>query len=929
MGQSIASRGLSLFHINIQSLGNKVDILDAFLADKDYDIVSVCEHWLTHGQVDNLRFSNYNVISSFCRAAHIHGGVLILARKSLNCVNNKAAVDRSVEFVCEISSVFVTDFKLAVFSVYRTKNSSLGHFEDIIGELLNNAFTDLSVAVVLIGDFNIYFNKTETATVDFLNFLTSFGLRQTVFEPTRFDNCIDNAFTNVDDFTSAVIKPHISDHYAVSLTVSIRTPVSQSRQVVKVRPITRAGLCLLNSMVSSMDWSILDCDLSVHIKFGVFMDSLSDAINMCFPEKYVTRKSNTIVSWFNQSLFNIRETLRFMKGALSSNSSPELRTAVGRYQAFYRSEIVSAKRRAHDAFLKRASCFSRGAWDIINGHKSAQSIQPSEVLGAQAMCDYFSSMAGEVIRGIPPSAHDSNYYLSKTPDFIGSFTFRSVTPIEVRDAIFSLKNSNCCDVYSFNTKIIKCVGNYIYLPLTKLLNLCIQNAVFPDVLKVAKVVPVYKHGSSDDPGSFRPISLLPLIGKVFEKLLKLQINDYLVESSILNVAQFGFRKGLSTTSAINNLLNYIHESFQKSSMTGAVFCDLSRAFDCVSHSLLLNKIRFYGFSDSSVNLIGSYLYGRTQFVSLRGESSSEVPVVSGVPQGSVLGPILFLIYINDLAYALPDNVGLTLYADDATLVVRASEICELSDGMCGARLWAGDWFAANQLALNAAKSETMVFTHRLAHIEDKTVKFLGVVLDPKLNWSAHIDYVAGKMAKNIHLLRSLKPVVSEGVALMAYHSLIESYLMYALLSWGQAPAAVRLFRLQRRAVRVLAGISYRDDCRDSFRGLGIMTLPSLYIFQCLKYVRANIGDFSTRSLVHDYNTRTGNNLVFSFNRLTATKSSLTYYGPLLYNLLTEDVKGMPDNTFFNHIKGLLISKAYYSVVDCLSEGSIEPSSADE
>ena len=143
------------------------------------------------------------------------------------------------------------------------------------------------------------------------------------------------------------------------------------------------------------------------------------------------------------------------------------------------------------------------------------------------------------------------------------------------------------------------------------------------------------------------------------------------------------------------------------------------------------------------------------------------------------------------------------------------------------------------------------------------------------------------MAKNIYLLRNIKPVVSESVALMAYHSLIESYLTYALLSWGHAPAAKRLFGLQRRAVRVLAGIGYRDDCRDYFRALAVMTLPSLYVFQCLKYMRTDIHYFSARSYLHDHNTRTSSSLVLPFNRLSANRLGITYYGPLLYNLLTD------------------------------------------
>lgn len=918
-GQAKSDKILTVFHLNIQCLRNKVEVFDAFLADKNYDIVCLTEHWLTYDEVDFVNFTNYKVVSFFCRTSHIHGGVLILARRSVGCVGMDWVAGLSVEFTCELCSISIPDMNAVVIATYRTGTGDLGSFQDITGEVLERILHNLTVTVVLVWDFNIHFNEPGSVALDFVNFLGTFGLRRTVFEPTRLKNCIDNAFTNADNFDSTVLKPFLSDHYAVHVSFHLSNVRTECSSYIKLRSITDSGLFKLYNIIESVDWSFLDYDVSVSIKSELFLDTLVDAVNLCFPEKYVavTPGRDLLGQWFNKDLFNMRETLRFMREALVRENSPELRQIVGRYQAGYKSKVNEAKRRAHDAVLNRAVNFSAGAWKIVNSYRGRCKKQVGENLDAHTINDYFSHIADRIIRHIPPSVHESSYYLSKTSDFVGEFTIREVSPVEIRNAIFSMKNSSSYDMFFMNTKILKCIGNLIYLPLCRLINMCIRRGVFPDVLKTARVIPVHKHGPTDDPDNFRPISLLPLIGKVFEKVVKGQIDTYLCENNILNKSQFGFRKGLSTASAINDLTDYIHSSFEDKSMTGTIFCDLSKAFDCVSHGLLLKKLGHYGFSTHSVNLIASYLNGRRQFVSLRGVSSDTVLITCGVPQGSILGPILFLIYINDLAYCLPSDVRSTLYADDTTLAVQENSFKDLCDRLCGVRSKVGDWFASNQLSLNAAKSETVVFTLSKVYNVNHTVKFLGVMLDSKLNWNTHIDYTSSKVAKNIYLLRNIKPLVSEVVALMAYRSLVESYLRYAVLSWGHAPAAKRLFGFQRRAVRVVAGIGYRDDCRSCFVQFKLMTLPSIYILECLKYVKMNEDNFSTRSMVHDHCTRYAGDLVVPCHRLSATRSGIRFLGPWLFNLLPSSIRNLPVGEFTRRIADYLLTEAFFSVQECI------------
>ena len=373
--------------------------------------------------------------------------------------------------------------------------------------------------------------------------------------------------------------------------------------------------------------------------------------------------------------------------------------------------------------------------------------------------------------------------------------------------------------------------------------------------------------------------------------------------------------------AVLDLVEKVLGSFECKEHRLTTFCDLSKAFDCVSHDLLVRKLAYYKFDSSSINLIKSYLENRSQRVCVDNRWSDFKVVNCGVPQGSVLGPLLFLVYINDLPQFnyLVDHI---LYADDTTLSSSHGDIAVLWAESCGMLSDAKRWFTANGLKLNDGKTAQLLFSLRDCgelYSDALSTKFLGVYIDNKLKWDVHIDALANRLKQNIFLLRGLSGSVGSRTLKTAYFSLCHSLLSYAILAWGQGADWTRIFALQRRAVRVIAGLGYRQDCRVYFTELKILTFPSIYIYQLLVLVKENIGGYPTNNIYHEYNTRNGGELQTPFYRLSRSQKSVYFLAPKYYNKLPVRLRELNIGDFKKQVRTSLIGKAYYSYNEFLND----------
>ncbi|XP_075157992.1 phospholipid-transporting ATPase IF-like [Haematobia irritans] len=451
--------------------------------------------------------------------------------------------------------------------------------------------------------------------------------------------------------------------------------------------------------------------------------------------------------------------------------------------------------------------------------------------------------------------------------------------------------------------------------LTRIFNSIIQNSIYPDKLKIHKIIPIPKSTSSQDIALFRPISMLSNISKIFEKLIYNQISDYLEKNQMMFRRQYGFQKGIGTDTALINVINDICNGLDKGySGVAAVFFDLSKAFDLVDHRILLSKLRFYGIQTPTIKLLESYLCNRKQCVNIGQSNSNFKQIVCGVPQGSVLGPLLFKIYINDLQN-LDLKGKIYMYADDICILyyykhpsVLKTEIEYDASLIC-------EFIRLNKLTLNAAKTQFIRFRpHALKKDEDmfiyvdgnpifeqKIVKYLGACLQYNLNWDTHIEKLKEKVCRATGVLRKFKHKLSADTKLRLYQALIHSHFLYAPTIYGhkKSNALKSLQSAQNKALKIVFNLPNDFSTLNIFKNYATNILPIkgiyqnhilIYMFKAVTNNGFSLVQFKRNRNQHNINTRQEDNLISVRCRTELTKQRIEYAGPQEYNALPQTLK---------------------------------------
>lgn len=700
--KSIISEGtacFSLVHLNVQGIGDKLNLLELFLDEVgSTDILCVTEHFVKSSLCDRLSLSGWITANSFGRESRSRGGVAIFCRNNLFSVCPE--IDTlSVETHCEIASSRLSSFSVTVISIYRSPKGDFHKFLTIVESILVKI--DLCEKFIICSNFNENFNISDYYSDAFCDLLSSYGFRRTVFEPTRGKICLDNIFLNFgcSDCRARVHEVSFSDHRAQRLTMRIPGE-SRDRSIRVFRPRTVRAFNEFYGFLENIDFNVHGtANQSVNENFKHFHDVFLDAYERCFPLKAITREKLRVgisEGWYNDRLRALRDDLNLVSGLYDRYGTERLKLHKRRLKTRYKMEIRNAKIKHNDQIIAKSNNKVRTMWTMIDQRRGVTRGQSDIQVDVETLSEYFHSVPHRIAGSVDKGNIDVETLFSKEIRSGLNFSFREVSFIEVRDIVSSLKSSTSRDFYDLSVDLIKRNINTIIYTLTKLINGCIRENVFPDCLKIAKIIPLFKGGDKSAPDNYRPISVLSVFSKILEKVMCIQIVEYFERNQLFSSSQFGFRKKKSTTDAILSIYQFVLEYFESGECTLSLFLDLTKAFDCVPHAALLAKLRRYGLCESSCRLVQSFLTDRLQTVFVNNKWSQKTNNTIGVPQGSILGLILFLIFINDF----PDFMNLVhnvLFADDTNISVSCNDMNMVRELFAGMREDALKWFSGNGL----------------------------------------------------------------------------------------------------------------------------------------------------------------------------------------------------------------------------------------
>ena len=940
MDQIKGSNSTRILSFNAQSMNNKFQkIRDACQVIKP-TVLALQETWGKNSSTD-YSIRGYNKPDIVARKGNMNagGGVGVWVR---NGTDFEVIDSPFIEKLIETQTILLPDLNLCIINVYRPFGDKDMFINKITTHVEGILEREKDTDIVMVGDINIDLLSDSSNREKLLDATIQLGLLQQVTLPTRVtettESLIDHVYTRSKrSLVTDVISSDISDHYLTLTSYPKDNPRKDKTSITK-RWLTLDHYPMVKTLLANENWDCMEA-MTLDNATAYLSGRIREALDIVAPVETRKMGKKPFNQWTTAGLQVSLKQSNVLYKEYRKSPTPSNRQKYKDYKRKLEELIRIAKSDYYDIILEEAGGDTRRLWGVLNeliDRKQCRHNMPNRFIIdgksvrdkkniAQAFNSYFCSIGTEMADALP-DVPGYEKYLEKSA--WRSFELHEVTEESVSNIMKGQQPKLSCGIDTINNKVVKTCSEELAKPMTIVINKSIRESKVPSLHKKARIIPLYKKGAANECGNYRPVSLLSALSKILEKAVCSQLMDFLSTSSILCDNQYGFRPKNQTTHAVQHMMNIITEASTQDKVTIATYIDLSKAFDCLQYDKLFNKLHHIGFTESTLNWFKDYLTGRQQCVDLDGEVSPWLDVKLGVPQGSILGPILFLLYVNDINKC-NEHAEYTKFADDTTILTTGSTIESATAKMNKSLERADLWFKRNKLNLNPSKTRYMIFNSKteetkLVKIGDtyidrvwskgkeQSFKLVGIHVDEKLKWDKHIHYIARKMDWALYGLNKVNKQLTSSNKKLLYSGLIHSHLVFGLPIWGCATQGRLnvLLTKQKKAIRKIFNLKYREHTLPFFLEAGILRLPELVKHTTMCYIHSGLSRHSPLHIHNLWRLREVNreNLRDRGKKLDYTLSQKQYINALppiaqakLWNL-NEIETGVEPVTFKNNSK---------------------------
>ena len=795
-----------------------------------------------------------------------------------------------------------------------------------------------------LGDFNINFypdgisndfsNKAWASTIG------KRGFKQLINTPTRVNkltsSIIDHIYSNRYEVITETNVPQyaISDHQPVCFTRFSGSKICKNDHIfITYRSFRKFSEESFQRDLAITSFETVEMEENVNSSLSLFYLILNNIISHHAPYKKKRIKRKIQPNWINEEILNsirkrdyLHKKKDYLNYKIARNKTNKL---IKQSKSNFFNKAVSENRNINEFWknMKQVKSDTKSKATLPNTLSINGNILDNKALIANQLNEHFINIADFINK----VNFNEKYFSSLRQTLkqkLGNnvFELQPITVYEVSKIIKNLNSNKSTGLDGLGPKLIKMCGDYITQPLAFIINKSISHGLFPEDLKRAYVIPIHKSGPKTDPNNYRPISILPTISKIFERHVATQLLNFLKQFDLLYINQSGFRANHSCCTALIKLIDSWLAEIDSNKYVGSIYLDLKKAFDLVDHDILIQKMKLYNFSENTLNFFQSYLSNRIQVVKDGDIISSSKTIKSGVPQGSILGPILFLIYINDMHMKLSASSSIDMYADDSTLHSSDYDKKNIEQNLQHDVNEIEEWCKMNNMAINPKKSKCMLLgtnnklkEHASLNIYINNVelenvtshKLMGVYINSNLKWSKQCSYVYNKMQSRLHLLKRLSSYLTSDMKVLFYNAHILSIFDYCCPVWANTTKTeiMKVYNVQKKAAKIILKKGNGYQALTLYKELNWLSFENrlryhtaILIYkvingECPAYMTNLISIASNNS----YNLRSSTNLsitIKQFPRTKYLKNSFVFLSRNVWNSIPANIRLMPNLNLF-------------------------------